>query len=1361
MIRRVGLGLLLGILLGTLLGGAVLVSTPAGARVVITWISGAVPNVKLRHESGTLLGPLQLRVVDIKLKKSRIHLDDAVLDWAPSCLLVGEMCVRELRAERFVLTLTPPAPPSAATAPAPIRMPSLQLPLVIDAGHVYVGQFDIVRGAQVTTLLDVDAALRWANGSMDIDHLSIAMPQWSARASGTLGSTGDWPLTARLQFRTPRNGDPVFMLDGKATGSLAELELAATSSGVIQAQLQGSLSMLTPGMPFRLAAEAAGLRLPPSAPDNKATLVRDIHLTANGSLTGRFSITGNLQVDTPWMPPLPVTADLTATTRGIQEGTLAIDDPKLDARIATRFNWVGAQTFELDADIRHLDLSLLAPSLTSRVAGQTRLAGMLAGNATDVRIDIPALEGMVGPRALSARGGLRWHEEQLHFTDLLIRQGRNRARLNGTLADAWALDAVLDLGDLHELHAAIGGSAQGKARVGGAPTDPSADFDLAINALTLPGVVLPVAGGRQIQPPPADWVVGGQLNRRGIHINQAQADGGDFTLGATGDVHWQDGIAWDIELLLTALPLHRLSPELGGRLSGPLLTHGIWRKRIDALGVDTQLSGELDGLPLSLRTRLDYVPGNISVPRVTLRHGNNRLQVRGNWTTDEVDLQLDIDAPQLATSFRDVEGSVTAHSRVFGSTGTPDAVLTAEAAALHHGPLQIDHLSVAASLAAGATEPSRASIALSGLKADGIQKTDIAGVAGGTRDAHVIDIDIRQGPVQLAFTTKGGTSSELSNLAAFSWQGTLSSGHASWGDWQWTAVGNPALTIHTQQLHLDSHCWTDGTARACITAPGVLGSSGALQGEAFHLSPGIFIADFLPLEASVTGRVGTTFHARWATGMPPALDVDLRNASPLSFAEQRDDGSLHEVARVDQLLARLSAADGGGHAEAHLSGESIGAIDATANVAPASQALSGLIDVKKLNLGIADAFTYLVHDIGGTLDARIDLGGSADAPQLTGKAALHDGRGSLVRAPLSVENVNLDGRFDGRNMVLSGRLRTPRSADDVLINGAFELRGRSWHGAATAKGNALVVALPPQYQFTTVPDLTLRLDDRELLLGGTVDVPYGRIEIKTLPTQSVALSRDVLVLREDQEFAAEKPLFSSHIDVGLQIGDDVQFKAFGADGGVAGNLRVRKNPDRPLLVDGELHVTDGKYSAFGQSLQLRQADIIFNGPADQPLVDAMAVREINDPAMKEVGVQLSGSLRQPETTLWSTPEVPQNEALTWLLTGRAPSTDTINYRGEAASAALSLGIAQGSALLNQAGKQLGLKEFQLSAGGDGEETEVEVGTELNERVYVGYNRRVFSGEDSLMLRLRMTRRLVMEAVSGIESALDVYYTFEF
>ncbi|MFP5384294.1 MAG: translocation/assembly module TamB domain-containing protein [Gammaproteobacteria bacterium] len=1357
MIRRIGLGLLLGILLGTLAGSAFLLGTPAGARVVITWISGAVPNVKLRHESGTLLGPLQLRIVDIKLKKSRIRLDDVVLDWAPSCLLVGEFCIRELRAERFVLTLSPAAPGTAQT-PAPTRLPSLRLPMVIDAGHVYVGQFDIVRGEQVTTLLDVDAALRWADGNMDIDHLSVAMPQWSARAGGTLGSTGDWPLAARVQFRTPRTGDPVFALDGDATGSLAELALAARSSGVIQAQLRGTLSMLTPGMPFRLAAEAPGLRLPPSAPDDKATQVRDIHLTANGSLTGRFGITGNLQVETPWTPPLPVTADVIATTRGIQDGTLAIDDPKLRARIETRFNWVGAQTFELDADIRHLDLSLLAPALTSRIAGQTRLAGTLAGDATDVRIDIPALEGLVGARALSARGGLRWHAQQLHFQDLLVQQGRNRARFNGTLADTWALDAALDLDDLRELHATIGGSAQGKARVGGAPTDPSADFDLTVKALTLPEVLLPIAGGRRIQPPAADWVIGGQVGRHGVRIDRAQADGGDFTLGGTGDVRWQDGIDWNIELLLADMPLRRLAPELGGRLSGPLSTHGTWRERLEALAVDTRLAGALDGLPLAVNTRLDYRPGSISVPRTTLRHGENSLEARGHWTADDVDLQLDVEVPQLAMSFRDLEGAITVHGRTFGNADAPDAVLTAEATTLRHGPLQIDNLDAAISLAAGGHGASRASLAISGLKAGDMGKTDVAAIASGTREAHGIDIDMRQGALQLALGTTGSTGSTAQEV---SWQGRLSRGQASWHDWHWAAVGNPALSIHAQQLHLDPHCWTDDTARACITAPAVLGSSGELQGEAFHLSPGLFITDFLPLEASVSGQVGATFHARWAPGVPPALDADLRSASPLSFAEQRDDGSLREVARIDQLLALLRAADGGGRADVHLSGDSIGAIDATANVEPATQALSGLIDVKKLNVGIADAFTYLAHDIGGTLDARIDLGGSASAPQLTGQAALHDGRGSLVRAPLSVENVNLDGRFDGRNMVLSGRLRTPRSADDVRIDGAFELRGRSWHGTATAKGNALVVALPPQYQFTTAPDLTLRVDDRALLLGGTVNVPFGRIEIKTLPTQSVDLSRDVVVVREDQSLAANRPLFSSHIDVGLQIGNDVQFKAFGAEGGVNGNLRVRKNPDRPLLVDGELHVLDGKYSAFGQTLQLRQADIIFNGPAEQPLVDAVAVREINDPAMKEVGVQLSGSLRQPETTLWSTPEVPQNEALTWLLTGRAPSTDAINYRGEAASAALSLGIAQGSALLNQAGKQLGLKEFQLSAGGDGEETEVEVGTELNERVYVGYNRRVFSGEDSLMLRLRMTRRLVMEAVSGIESALDVYYTFEF
>lgn len=1375
MIRRIGLGMLLALVLGTLASAGWLAGTEPGARVLIRWTSGLLPYVKLRHESGSLAGPLHLRVVDIRLRKSRVHLTNLRLDWSWSCLLVGEACLSELSADTLSITLAQPPAAKPGTTPVPFRMPQLRLPLVLDAGRVHVGQLNIARGDKLlVTLVDIDTALRWSGDTMAIDHLRVAMPQWEAHADGSLGTTGDWDVDLRCRFRAPRQGPAPFTLDGRAHGSLTDLRVEADSGGFIVAQLSGAFALFAPGLPFSVNATAPQWRVPAAAPDEKATRVGDIRLRAEGLLTGRFRLTGDALIDTPWMPPLPARLDAHATVRGVQDGFLLFDDPRLAAKVATRYGWVGTQTVALDAAIRHLDLSLVTPALPSSLAGEVRLDGTLAGDATDIRIDIATLRGALRGRPVQADGRLRWQDARLHFDGVTLASGAsgaNRARLGGELGDRWNADAVLELGDLAALHPGLAGAAQGSARLSGPPAAPRAAFRLEARGLALPGFDVPLGGTRHpLRFPVADWQATGEAGLKDLRLDALQAQGEDFRVDASGELAWADALDWAITARLDAFPPGRLTPGLAGRLSGPVQVSGQWKDHLRALQLDAGLDGRLDGAPLAVHAGVDYRPGRVQVRRGELRHGANRLRARGTLSGQSLDFDADIEAPALADSFRDLAGSLSGSIRLGGSPERPDALLSLEAAGLEAAGLESTGPEAAAglslrrgtaslSLRNGGFTASRLSVMAEGLRQDAAEPLDAVFLADGTRDAHRMTLDARRAALLATLAIEGRL--DLPAGAAPEWQGALREGSVQWHDWQWRATGEPALAFREDALHLDPHCWTDAVARACVTAPALLGKSGTLQAEAFHLPPGMLAADFLPTDALTSGQVGAVFSAQWTDAVLDALSFDLRNATPLVFSEPLDDGSPREVARIETLSANGTLDGTDGTLQAALSGDALGTVSANARLDTRSRALAGAIDIQAFNVGIADAFTYLAHDIGGTVNARIDMGGTLDAPQLTGSARLTDGRLSFVRQPVTLDRIRLDGRFDGHRMSLDGALRTPQSPEDVRIGGEFRLGADGWHGQATAKGAALVFSVPPQYDVTTSPDLRARLDGIDWLLEGTVGIPQARIDVRALPTQSVELSRDVILSHEAATEGARRKLMTTRTDIHLQLGQDVRFSAFGAEGLLAGNLRLRKRPDLPMLVDGELLIREGRYGIFGQTLALRQANLIFNGPVDQPLIDALAVREINDPAMKEAGVELTGSLRRPETRLWSTPEVPQNEALTWLLTGRAPSDDPINYRGEAASAALSLGVAQGSALLNQAGKKLGLKEFQLSAGGDGEETEVEVGTAVSERLYIGYNRRVFSGEDSLLVRLRMTRRLVMEAVSGLESALDVYYTFEF
>ncbi len=1375
-----GFLLLVIVLLGA---SAWLVGTESGARIAVANISGLVPNFKARHASGTLIGPLHLRTLVIKTKKVRIEADDLVIDWSPGCLLIAELCIRDARIGKLTVELPPSVAPTSVTQTP--KLPDIGAPLDIDIQQLNIGTLDIARGEKHTLYTDVGAVLAWQDSNLRIDRFDIGMPGWQARVVGAIATHADWPLSATITLQVPRTGAATFALKGTATGSLADARLELDSSGLIVARIAGRVAPMRSGMPFEATLNAARFRVPPHGDPEKSALVENIALRARGELLGALALDGQARIDTPWTPPFAATLTSTGTWRGLDQLTIGIDDPRLVARINSDYRWLGGQHFKAAIEVSKLDLSLVNPVLPSRLAGTLQVNGSIEQGSTVIALNVDTLAGTLRQWPLDARGKLRWQDAQWHFDDFLLRQGDNRMTLNGTLGSAWNADATLTLGDIHTLQNAFAGTATGRAHLTGQPTDPAFLFVLDAQALLLPAIALPapVAGvaPRVVRLPAADWRLAGTATLRDVTLSDAHtvastAAPGAFGAQSHGTVSWGDRLRWDLAANFTALSLHSLLPELAGQVDGPFATRGVLGDTLELLAVDTRLSGTLDAMPLLIGTAFTRTPAGLDINHLTLAHGDNHLALHGTLDAERNRVALAIDAPALEKSFRAFSGAVRINASIDGTRAKPDADITATASALQYqqGALAIGMQSIDSKLhlVAGGQGASSWALAGRGLHygTDIVQTIDLA--IDGTRASHRIDVTIDAAPpgmpplgtrLQLA-----GALLSTGNPPTPIWEGVLREGDATINRWHWRAVGAPAIAFHDNVLDVAPHCWSDSAARACLTAPATFGRSGHAQGEVFHLPLAALLGDLLPLDTLIDGHIGGLFSSRWQDGELIALDANLRNAEPLRVAlagdivaEQRD------IGRVETLSFAAHADAEGMTLAGLLDGADIGVIDAKINISPLHQIaagqskLDGSLSITGLQLGLIEAFTYQLHDIAGALDGALTLAGSLAKPHVSGTLAVHAGRLSFTRLPLSLVDLNINGDFNGDHIAFDGGFRTQEAGNAAKIAGTVDLNGGDWHGSGTLTGSDLLVAALPEYQFTATPELTLEANATRIAVTGNVRVPTGRIELKSLPLQSVRRSRDVIVVHHQQVIQEGGLGFKAFVDVDFLLGDDIRFHAFGGEGHLTGDLRVRSSPELPLRVFGELHVKDGKYSALGQSLALKNADILFNGPADQPLIDALAVRQIDDAAVREVGLRLTGSLRAPQTTLYSAPVLPDEQILAWLTTGRPLSEGPLNLRGDAAQAAMSLGVAQGSALLSAAGQEIGLRDVQLATTGLGDTAEVQVGTNLNERLFVGFNQRVFTGDESVLVRLKLTRRVMLEALSGLESALDIFYTFEF
>ena len=94
-------------------------------------------------------------------------------------------------------------------------------------------------------------------------------------------------------------------------------------------------------------------------------------------------------------------------------------------------------------------------------------------------------------------------------------------------------------------------------------------------------------------------------------------------------------------------------------------------------------------------------------------------------------------------------------------------------------------------------------------------------------------------------------------------------------------------------------------------------------------------------------------------------------------------------------------------------------------------------------------------------------------------------------------------------------------------------------------------------------------------------------------------------------------------------------------------------------------------------------------------------------------------------------------------------------------AALALGIAGGAGTATAIAEGLGVQDFQIDTAGDGDDTQIMVGGYIGPNLFLSYGIGVFEPVNALTLRYELTNNLYLEAVSSLENALDLFYTFQF
>ena len=427
---------------------------------------------------------------------------------------------------------------------------------------------------------------------------------------------------------------------------------------------------------------------------------------------------------------------------------------------------------------------------------------------------------------------------------------------------------------------------------------------------------------------------------------------------------------------------------------------------------------------------------------------------------------------------------------------------------------------------------------------------------------------------------------------------------------------------------------------------------------------------------------------------------------------------------------------------------------------PAADApLIGSVEAHVNNLGTWGSWVPPGWRLSGALQTEAKIGGRFGAPEYSGQIA---GRQIGVRNLLQGVNIT-----DGDVAIsLKG---TGAQIDRFTLHGG--------DGTLKIEGGASFGETPTaQLKLVAERFQVLGRIDRKLKISGSAELALaaerikldGRLRVdeglfETTRGEAPTLDDDVTVLRPASETADTQPdappraRRALDVAVDIDLGEKLQVKARGLDTFLRGNLRIT-TPGGRMAVNGSVRTEGGTFVGYGQKMDIERGVVSFAGPAENPRLDILALRQNLD---VRVGVAITGSALAPRIRLYSEPDMSDADKLSWLVLGRASDGLGRNDLALLQTAALALLSGEGEGRTDALLRNIGLDSLSVrqQTDGDAHEMVVSLGKQLSRRWYVGFERGVNSTTGTWQLIYRVAQQFTLRAQSGADNSLDVIWVW--
>lgn len=866
----------------------------------------------------------------------------------------------------------------------------------------------------------------------------------------------------------------------------------------------------------------------------------------------------------------------------------------------------------------------------------------------------------------------------------------------------------------------------------------------------------------------ADVVIRGKGSEVASHLTDFSILSNVGRVQIDGQANWEKNVRFAAALNLSGLNTKEVLPQTPLTVDGSFVIwgerqNGRWKAKLQ----DLTVLGELRGQSLALTGTVEsHGNGIVEAPELYFAVGNNTFEFSGkaDFAKDipELDFKTKIDAPDFGLVDPNLLGSVKGTLAVTGTTRLPviNADLTARNIDYFGTTLKRGHLT--GRMRSRDVVSGRLTLQLTDFKTQGVDIRKATIELRGNELRHNLTVHTEGTPISVDAKISGIYERMLGN-----WAGALAElkVKTAYGPVTLEKPMRLAYVPDLNRANVSKACLAHTHARLCLENDLKIDLTNRsdlriLIGlPKFDLAfikqyfPGRFVADgIIKANADVTLPAGLSELPRGrvtvrAQDISTKYRMDLSdlkvgfNSVQLTFANAKD--SIEGNWKIDI--------------------KDNGDIEGSLRMSDLfnTRTVDGALKFVAVDATLVNSFLSPGESAEGQWFGNLRFAGTLEEPLIYGRTGLFNAKLDSTKLPFEMLPSDIKLTFNGNSSTLEGHLKTPQG--EVALNGSADWRTIGEGKAiVTTKGSNLRVTLPPDIEFDLTTDVTCEASSDLIKLDGAISIPWAKVSVSKLPASAVDVSDDAVRLDRPRakKKAAGKPI-PIESNLRIHIGDDVRVEAMGLKARLTGNLNVIQD-NGTLGLTGQISVPSGSFKAYGQDLLVRRGEFHFVGAVANPLLDLEAIRNPDRTADDVIaGIRVTGSVDSPQVAVFTDPAKSETEALSYLIRGEGldPSGDSDNTM--ITSALINLGLSQGSHVFESLGDAVGISGLGFETEGVGDSSQLVVSGYVLPGLKVKYGVGIFDSLATLTLRYRVIPRLYVEAVSGVDQALDLLYSFEF